>query len=176
MGDFVITMSLVIAAVGGVSLLIWCILLVMKNKSSNLFLALFIICFVAFFPCLYMGGAINKADAAESGVASVESGIVDVFTPETDVSSAAEISLMAMAENVAQQISNYPATVNFNEFAWGFWRNDHVYAVQGTFTCTNAFGVKEEHVLKLVCETSEDNSSISAKEVYLDGTLIKSGS
>ena len=98
----------------------------------------------------------------------------DIPIPETDVSSDAEISLMMMAENVAKQIANYPATVDFKTFEWGFWRNDRVYAVQGTFTCTNAFGVEEEHVLRLVCETSEDNSSISAKEVYLDGVLIKS--
>ena len=98
----------------------------------------------------------------------------DIPIPETEVSPDAEISLMMMAENVAKQIANYPATVDFKTFEWGFWRNDRVYAVQGTFTCTNAFGVKEEHVLRLVCETSEDNSSISAKEVYLDGKLIKS--
>lgn len=98
----------------------------------------------------------------------------DIPIPETDVSSDAEIRLMMMAEDVAKQIANYPATVDFKTLCWGFWRNDRVYAVQGTFTCTNAFGVKEEHVLKLICETSEDNSSISTKEVYLDGNLIKS--
>ena len=110
-------------------------------------------------------------DSSQGGVLKQYS---DVPVPETEVSSAAETSLMMMTENVALQISNYPTTVKFDTFAWGFWRNDRVYAVQGTFTCTNAYGVKEEHVLRLVCETSEDNSSISAKEVYLDGTLIKS--
>ena len=81
--------------------------------------------------------------------------------------------LMMMAEDVAKQITNYPATVDFNTFAWGFWRNEHVYAVQGTFTCTNAFGVEEEYVLKLICEANEDYSQISAKEVYLNEELIK---
>lgn len=110
-------------------------------------------------------------DSSQGGVLKQYS---EVPIPETDVSSAAETSLMMMAEEVAAQIANYPATVKFNTFAWGFWRNDRVYAVQGTFTCTNAFGVEEEHVLRLVCEASEDNSSISAKEVYLDGTLVRS--
>lgn len=110
-------------------------------------------------------------DSSQGGVLKQFS---DVPIPETEVSSGAEMTLMMMAEDVAMKIANYPATVKFNTFAWGFWRNDNVYAVQGTFTCTNAFGVKEEHVLRLVCERNEETSSISAKEAYLDGVLIKS--
>ena len=96
------------------------------------------------------------------------------YSPETEVSSEAEMVLMRMAEDIAKQIANYPATVDFNTFAWGFWRNDNVYAVQGTFTCTNAFGVPGEHTIKLVCLANDDYSKISVKEVYLDGELIKS--
>lgn len=110
-------------------------------------------------------------DSSQGGVLKQYS---DVHIPETEVSTGMELTLRMMAEDVAKQIANYPATVHFKTFYWGFWRNDNMCAVQGTFTCTNAFGVEEEHVLKLVCEQNEDASQISAKEVYLDGTLIKS--
>lgn len=110
-------------------------------------------------------------DSSRGGVLKQYS---DVHIPEDTVSSGAESTLMMMAEDVAKKIVNYPATVDFKTFEWGFWRNDRTYAVQGTFTCSNAFGVEEEHIIKLVCEASEDYSSISAKEAYLDGVLIKS--
>lgn len=97
----------------------------------------------------------------------------DVHIPETNVSSEAEVILMMMAEDVAKQIANYPSTVSFKTFEWGFWRKDLIYAVQGTFSCSNAYGVRAEHIIKLICEASEDNSKIYVKEVYLDGELVK---
>lgn len=108
---------------------------------------------------------------------SSKGGILEQYAVNPDSGSEVgydqEVILMMMTEDVAKQISNYPATVDFDLWSWGFWRNGYTYAVQGTFTCTNAFGVPEEYVIRLICEASSDYSRMSAKEVYLNGQLIK---
>lgn len=172
MGDKFITIAMVMMAVSLGSFLVWSILSIVKKKAAVWFLLSFVLFFGLFFVFLIVGGNMNKESLANGENSTAEE--VTVSTSATEVSSEAEMILMMMTEDVAKQIVNYPATIDFNAFAWGFWRNDHVYAVQGIFTCTNAFGVKEEYTLRLICEASDDYSQISAKEVYLNGQLIKS--
>lgn len=168
MGDTLFTLAIVMAVVSMVSLLVS----IVMRKYTKWCVVIFVICFALFFVLIIVGGNINKANSANSEPSTSEEVIVE--TSITEVSSEAEMILMMMAEDVAKQITNYPATVDFNTFEWGFWRNEHAYAVQGTFSCTNAFGVEEEYTLKLICEANSDYSQISAKEVYLNGELIKS--
>lgn len=172
MGDTFITLAMVMMALALGSFLVMLVLIFLKRKAATWFLVPFVICFALFFVFLIVGGNMNKESLANSEPSTAEK--ATVATSTTEVSSEAEMILMMMTEDVAKQISNYPATVDFNTFEWGFWRNDHVYAVQGTFSCTNAFGVEEEYTLKLICEANDDYSQISAKEVYLNEELIKS--
>lgn len=96
----------------------------------------------------------------------------DAVEDETYVSYEAENVLMQIAEDVAKQIAQNPGTVEFKTMYWGFAREGTIYAVQGTFECSNLIGVKEEHDLQVWCEASEDYSSIQPYEVYLDGEKI----
>lgn len=86
----------------------------------------------------------------------------------TYVSTEAEMVLMQIAEDSAAQIAQNPSTVKFSTFEWGFSRNGHIYAVQGTFSCSNLMGVSETHVLQVWCEASEDYSKIKSYKVVLD--------
>ncbi|NLX94358.1 MAG: SH3 domain-containing protein [Clostridiales bacterium] len=92
---------------------------------------------------------------------------------ESVVSTEAEIILMQIAEDVAIQIAKNPSTVKFKTLYWGFWRDGSTYAVEGTFTCSNLMGVKEENVLRIVCEASADYKKIQPYEVWLNGKQIK---
>ena len=172
MGDTFITIAMVMMALALGSWLVSLILVFFKRKAALLCLLLGVLFFGLFFVFLIVGGNMNKESLPNSEYSTTEE--APVTTSATEVSSADEITLMMMAEDVAKQIANYPATVDFNTFAWGFWRNGHTYAVQGVFTCTNAFGVKEEYTIRLICEANEDYTSISAKEVYLNDQLVKS--
>ncbi len=91
----------------------------------------------------------------------------------TEVSTEAETILMQIAKDVAKQIAKNPSTVKFETFAWGFYRDGHTYAVQGTFTCSNLMGVEETNVLKVVCKASEDYKKIQPYEVWLNGKQIQ---
>lgn len=90
----------------------------------------------------------------------------------TDVTSEAEQVLMQITEDIAKQIAQNPSTVKFKTLYWGFARSGRTYTVQGTFECSNLFGVKEEHDLQVWCEASDDYSKIQPYEVYLDGEKI----
>lgn len=96
-----------------------------------------------------------------------------VNAPETEVSADAEVILMQIAEDTAAQIAQNPSTVSFSTFEWGFAREGDTYAVQGTFSCSNAYGVSENHVLQVWCETNEDQSKITPYRVVLDGSDLK---
>ena len=170
MGDTFITLAMVMMAVALASFVVMIVLILLKRKSAAWFLIPFVIFFVLFFVFLIVGGNMNKESSTNSEPSTSEE---DVAASSSYVSPEAEMILVQMTEDVAKQISNYPATVDFNTFAWGFWRNERVYAVQGIFTCTNAFGVEEEYTLRLICEASDDYSQISVKEVYLNDELIK---
>lgn len=91
----------------------------------------------------------------------------------TYVSSDAEIILMQIAEDVAARIAQNPSTVDFSTLEWGFSRDGRIYAVQGTFSCSNLMGVSETHVLQVWCEASEDYSKIQPYRVVLDGNDLK---
>ena len=90
----------------------------------------------------------------------------------SDVSGDAEIILMQIAEDIAKQVAKNPSTVKFKTLYWGFWRNERIYAVEGTFICSNLMGAQEENVLRVVCEASEDYKKIVPYEVSLNGKLI----
>ena len=172
MGDTFITIAMVMMAAALGLWIVSLILAFINRKASIVCLLLGVLFFGLFFVFLVVGGNMNKESLPSSEYSTTEE--TPVTTSATDISSDAEMTLMMMAEDVAKQIANNPATVDFNTFAWGFWRNGHTYAVQGVFTCTNAFGVKEEYTIRLICEANEDYTSISAKEVYLNDQLIKS--
>lgn len=91
---------------------------------------------------------------------------------KNDVSYGAELVLMQIAEDVAKQVAQNPGTVDFKNLYWGFAREGRIYAVQGTFECSNLLGVTEEHDIQVWCEASEDYSKIQPYAVYLDGNRI----
>lgn len=90
----------------------------------------------------------------------------------SEVSAGAEMVLAQMAEDIAKQIATNPDTVKMNIWSQGFYRDDHLYAVQSEFSCSNAFGVEETSTVKVVALSNEDESKISPIEIYLDGELI----
>lgn len=101
-----------------------------------------------------------------------EQGGVLCQIPDTYVSSSAETILMKIAEDVAAQIAQNPSTVKFSTLEWGFSREGLVYAVQGTFSCSNLMGVSEKHTLQVWCESSEDYSKIQPYKVVMDGVVL----
>ncbi len=90
-----------------------------------------------------------------------------------EVSSDAEMTLMYIAEDTAKQIVNYPSTVDFHTFDWKFTRDEFEYAVQGSFDCSNAFGVKETHLLTIYCRANENYTKMNPYKIVLDGVTIK---
>lgn len=101
-----------------------------------------------------------------------EASIVDGWSE--DVSDDAQIVLSMIVEDVAKQIAKNPSTVKMSIFSAGFAKNGHLYAVQQEFSCSNLMGVSEKHVVKVICESNEDESKIQPFEVWLDGNLIQS--
>jgi len=89
---------------------------------------------------------------------------------DNEVSSEAETILMMIAEDVAVQIAQNPSTVEFSTFEWAFAHEGDTYKVQGTFSCSNLYGVSESHVLQVWCD--ETDTGIAAKRVFLDGTEL----
>lgn len=101
--------------------------------------------------------------------ASVET-IVDGWSG--DVSDGAQMVLRQIAEDTAKQIAQNPSTVKMSLFSAGYAKNGHLYAVQQEFSCSNLMGVPETHIVKVVCESNEDESKIQPFEVWLDGEVV----
>lgn len=110
-------------------------------------------------------------DAAGLWYDSEQGGVLSQI-PDTYVSPDAEIILMQIAEDMAAQIAQNPSTVKFSTLEWGFSREDLIYAVQGTFSCSNLMGVSEKHILQVWCESSEDFSTIKPYKVVMDDTVL----
>lgn len=91
-----------------------------------------------------------------------------------DVSDGAQIVLRMIAEDMAKKIAQNPSTVKMSLFSAGYAKNGHLYAVQQEFSCSNLMGVSETHIVKVVCESNEDESKIQPFEVWLDGNLVHS--
>lgn len=92
------------------------------------------------------------------------------------VDSTKQITLMMMNEDIAKDLANYPATVEFKSLYWTFEKEGNTYTTGSTFECLNAFGVLEEHILIVVSEEYNNGNSVKAKKVYLDGVEISSKS
>lgn len=89
-----------------------------------------------------------------------------------DVSDGAQMVLRQIAEDTAKQIAQNPSTVKMSLFSAGYAKNGHLYAVQQEFSCSNLMGVSETHIVKVVCESNEDESKIQPFEVWLDGEVV----
>lgn len=89
-----------------------------------------------------------------------------------DVSDGAQMVLRQIAEDMAKQIAQNPSTVKMSLFSAGYAKNGHLYAVQQEFSCSNLMGVPETHIVKVVCESNEDESKIQPFEVWLDGEVV----
>lgn len=89
-----------------------------------------------------------------------------------DVSDGAQMVLRQIAEDTAKQIAQNPSTVKMSLFSAGYAKNGHLYAVQQEFSCSNLMGVPETHIVKVVCESNEDESKIQPFEVWLDGEVV----
>lgn len=89
-----------------------------------------------------------------------------------DVSDGAQMVLRQIAEDTAKQIAQNPSTVKMSLFSAGYAKNGHLYAVQQEFSCSNLMGVSETHIVKVVCESNEDESKIQPFEVWLDGEVL----
>jgi hypothetical protein len=83
-----------------------------------------------------------------------------------------QIVLMTMCEDVAKMIAQNPATVDFKTFMWEFGRDEQDYSVQGVFTCSNLFGVTEEHTLRVDAKANDDYSIIQPHTIYLDNVMV----
>lgn len=99
-----------------------------------------------------------------------EEAIVDGWSG--DVSDGAQMVLRQIAEDTAKQIAQNPSTVKMSLFSAGYAKNGHLYAVQQEFSCSNLMGVSETHIVKVVCESNEDESKIQPFEVWLDGEVV----
>ncbi len=91
-----------------------------------------------------------------------------------DVSDGAQMVLSQIAEDMAKQVAQNPSTVKMSILSAGYAKNGHLYAVQQEFSCSNLMGVSETHIVKVVCESNEDESKIQPFEVWLDGNLVYS--
>ena len=89
-----------------------------------------------------------------------------------DVSDGAQMVLRQIAEDTAKQIAQNPSPVKMSLFSAGYAKNGHLYAVQQEFSCSNLMGVSETHIVKVVCESNEDESKIQPFEVWLDGEVV----
>ncbi len=127
------------------------------------------------------GEIISKAEVTSNNSNVDEDDIVFAFQEdypentggtEKEVSSEAELILMTIAEDIAKQVAQNPETVKFKTFYWGFARTGHIYAVQGTFECSNLMGVTEAHDIQVWCKANQDYSKIQAYSAYLDGEKI----
>lgn len=92
---------------------------------------------------------------------------------ETTISYEQEIILMIIAEDIAKQIAQNPGTVKSKAMYWGFEREGHTFWVQGSFECSNLFGVKEDFTIQVVCVANSDYSKITPEQVYLNGERIQ---
>lgn len=121
---------------------------------------------------------LTMAGCTDGEVAEISETTPEIETEEpteedlTYVSSDAEIILINIAEDVAVQIAQNPSTVDFSTLEWGFARDEYIYAVQGTFTCSNLMGVSETHVLQVWCKASEDYAKIQPYKVILDEKVL----
>ena len=133
-----------------------------------------IIFYIVCFLCLLVSACNEESVDKASG--EMEDQDQSIITQETEddtyVSDEAEIVLMQIAKDLAEQIAQNPGTVKFKDLYWGFAREETTYAVQGTFECSNLLGVTEEHDIQVWCEASEDYSKIQPYAVYLDGEQI----
>lgn len=114
------------------------------------------------------------AKCGYEGAVSPEAGEQENVTEEDshEVSDAAQMVLGQIAEDAAKQVAKNPSTVKMSIFSQGFYKDGHTYAVQSDFTCSNLMGASENHTIKVVAVSNEDESKIQPTEIYFDGELI----
>ncbi len=118
---------------------------------------------------------IDKGEKAKlESQAEIETSPVETIVDgwSGDVSDGAQMVLRQIAEDTAKQIAQNPSTVKMSLFSAGYAKNGHLYAVQQEFSCSNLMGVPETHIVKVVCESNEDESKIQPFEVWLDGEVV----
>lgn len=113
-----------------------------------------------------------EGNGSGEGISELESEEPVAEEETHEVSTGAQMILGQIAEDMAKQVAQNPSTVKMSIFSQGFYKDGHTYAVQSDFTCSNLMGVKENHTIKVIAVSNEDESKIFPTEVYLDGELI----